>query len=62
MKWKFREATSWNLMLWSKLGKPSVLSVGICRNDYMLGRSYSGSERMEREGNQGDADVKHEPL
>jgi hypothetical protein len=61
MKWEFREATSSNLMLGSKLGRPSVLSVGICRNDYMLGRSCSGLERLER-GNQGDADVKHEPL
>jgi hypothetical protein len=62
MKWEFREATSSNLMFGSKLGRPSVLSVGICRNDYMLGRSCSGLERLEREGNQGDADVKHEPL
>jgi hypothetical protein len=49
-------------MLGSKLGKPSVLPVGICRNDHMLGRSCSGLERLEREGIQGDADVKHESL
>lgn len=62
IKWEFREATSWNLMLCSKLGTSFVLSVGICRNDHMLGRSCSGLERLEREGNQGDADVKHESL
>jgi hypothetical protein len=46
-------------MLGSKVGMPSVLLMGSCRSDHLLGRSCSG---LEQEGNQGDGDVKHESL